>query len=66
MVIGFWFSIFAAWLVKLALVGFAGQRAYSGARYFFIGIVMGGFMAGGVWAIVDLITGSVNNQVFNI
>jgi hypothetical protein len=66
MVIGFWFSIFAAWLVKLVLVGFAGQRAYAGARYFFIGIVMGGFTAGGVWAIVDLITGSVNNQVFNI
>ena len=66
MVIGFWFSIFAAWLVKLAVVGFAGQRAYAGARYFFIGIVMGGFMAGGVWAIIDLIFGSVNNQVFNI
>ena len=66
MVIGFWLSIFSAWLIKVALVGFAGPRAYRGARYFFIGIIMGGFMAGGVWAVIDLITHSVNNQVFNI
>ncbi len=66
MVINFWFSIFCAWLAKTMLVGLAGQRAFRGARYFFIGIVMGGFTAGGFWAFIDILTGSLNNQVFNI
>jgi hypothetical protein len=66
MVIGFWFSIFSAWLAKLMLVGLAGDRAYGKARYFFIGIVMGGFLAGGVWAVVDMFTGSLYNSVFSI
>jgi hypothetical protein len=66
MVIGFWFSIFTAWLAKLMLVGLAGERAYRGARYFFIGIVMGGFLAGGAWAVVDMLTGSLHNEVFSI
>jgi len=66
MVINFWFSIFFAWLVKGMVVKFTGQRGYRRGRQLLIGAVLGGFLAGGTWAIVDLITGSVGNTVFNI
>ncbi len=66
MVINFWLSIFFAWMLKVALVRLGGHRAYRRARQLFIGAVLGGFAAGGTWAIIDLLTGSVGNKVFAI
>jgi hypothetical protein len=60
----FWFSIFAAWLIKVGVVRLGGGRTYRIARRFMIGMVMGYFLAGGVWAILDTITGTTQNAVF--
>ena len=62
----FWLSVFSAWLLKLAIVWIGGRRAYRGARRFLIGVVMGSFLAGGAWNIVDTITGKIGNAVFYI
>ncbi len=40
-----------------------GPRLYRKARRFFIGVVLGSFAAGGVWAVVDTLTGSTGNMV---
>ncbi|MGD2173821.1 MAG: hypothetical protein PVJ27_00315 [Candidatus Brocadiaceae bacterium] len=62
----FWFSIFLAWLIKVLVVYLGGQAAYRTGRRFFIGLVLGNFAVGGVWAIVDTFTGSTGNAVFQL
>ncbi len=66
MVLYFWSSVFAAWLIKLAVVGLGGGGAYARARRFFIGLVLGYFLAGGIWNIIDTFTGKTLNSVFYI
>lgn len=66
MVYFFWFSVFMAWLVKVVLVMVGGPAAFRPARRFFIGMVMGYFLAGGIWAVIDTITHSTGNAVFYI
>jgi len=66
MVYYFWFSVFLAWLIKVLLVTTGGPGTFRPARRFFIGTVMGYFLAGGVWAVVDTITGSTGDAVFYI
>ncbi len=66
MVINTWFSIFLAWSIKALVVYFGGHRAFRTARRLFIGMILGGFLAGGLWAIIDLITGAQGNRVFAI
>ncbi|KPK59855.1 MAG: hypothetical protein AMK73_08415 [Planctomycetes bacterium SM23_32] len=66
MVYFFSFSVFLAWLVKVLLVTFGGPAMFRPARRFCIGMVMGNFLAGGVWAIIDTCTGSVGDAVFYI
>ncbi|MFW6189123.1 MAG: DUF6785 family protein [Planctomycetota bacterium] len=59
-----WFSVFAAWLVKVGVVRLGGQPAYRKGRRFCIGMVLGYFLAGGLWGILDTLTGVTGNQVF--
>ncbi len=66
MVQGFWFSIFLAWGGKTLLVSLGGYSAYRKGRRFCIGMVLGYFLAGGLWGIVDTITGAVGDSVFYI
>ncbi len=64
MVYNLWFSVFLAWLAKVLVVNFGGHRAYRSGRRFCIGMVMGYFLGGGLWGIVDTVTGKVGNAVF--
>ena len=66
MVTFFWISVFIAWLAKVLLLRIGGNRAYRPGRRFAIGMVMGYFLAGGIWAIIDTITGTHGNSVFYI
>ncbi len=66
MVYFFWASVFLAWLIKFLLVSVGGYGAYRVGRRFFIGMVMGYFIAGGFWGIIDTITGTVGDAVFYI
>jgi hypothetical protein len=54
------------WLAKVMILKFGGHKAYRKARQFAIGAVVGMFMAGGVWAVIDTITGTLHNAVFKI
>jgi hypothetical protein len=48
----FWFCFFIAWLAKAVLVRFGGMRAYNAAIPLFLGLVLGDYIAGSLWALV--------------
>jgi hypothetical protein len=54
------------WLAKVGVLKLGGHSAYRAARRFAIGSVVGMFMAGGFWCLIDTITQTSNNPVFYI
>jgi len=52
-----WFSICLGWMLKVFLLKFGGLKAFQRAKPFFIGLVVGDCLIGGIWAIVGLIVG---------
>ena len=52
-----WFSLFLAWLVKVAVLKYGGGRAYRKSKDLFTGIVVGLLVTGGLWLIVNSIFG---------
>lgn len=59
-----WFSFFLAWLVKILVLQYGGGSAYKKARVFFIGIITGLLVVGGLWLVVDAITGMRGSRVY--
>ena len=57
-----WFSIFLAWLIKITVLKYGGPRTYLLTRPFFVGVVLGQFVAAGLWLVVDGFTGMVGNR----
>ena len=58
-----WFSFFLAWLVKIVVLRYGGSRTYRKARVFFVGIIVGLLVVGGLWLIIDSITGMRGNTI---
>ena len=58
-----WFSFFLAWAVKTTVLRYGGGRVYKKARIFFIGIIVGLLVVGGLWLIIDAITGMRGNRI---
>ena len=58
-----WFSIFLAWMIKGIVLKYGGPGFYQKTRPFFIGIVLGQFVVGGTWLLIDAYTGMVGNSV---
>lgn len=51
-----WFSIMMGWMLKALILKYLGFKKYYRLRGFFIGIVVGEVMAGGLWIFIDFIT----------
>ncbi|MDP6595162.1 MAG: hypothetical protein QGI86_04585 [Candidatus Poribacteria bacterium] len=58
-----WFSFLLAWLVKTAVLRYGGGGGYKKARVFFIGIIVGLLVVGGLWLIIDSTTGMRGNRI---
>ena len=58
-----WFSVFLAWLIKLAILRYGGVGLYHKIRPFFLGLIAGQFATGGLWLVVDALTGTVGNVI---
>lgn len=48
-----WFSIFLSWLVKWVLLKYGGLRTYRRAVPFFLGLILGQHVVGGLWTILE-------------
>jgi len=49
-----WFSFFVGWLANALCMRYGGVALFKRLRYFFIGLIIGDFMMGGIWAVVGL------------
>ena len=56
-----WFPVFLAWALKTTLLKYGGLKAYQGLIPVFYGLILGQFVAGGFWLIVDYFTGMAGN-----
>jgi hypothetical protein len=59
-----WFSIFIAWLVKTMILRYGGSQIYEKGKSFFIGLIVGQFVANGIWLLIDFFTGKTGNVIF--
>ena len=52
---GLWFSIFLSWLAKWLILRHGGLKTYRQAVPFFIGLILGEFITGGLWSIIGIV-----------
>ncbi|MGB9607882.1 MAG: DUF6785 family protein [bacterium] len=59
-----WFSIMIGWFIKVFILKAGGMKAFAKARPFFLGMILGEFVVGGIWIIIDGITGMQGHRIF--
>ena len=59
-----WFDMFLAWLIKVAVLRYGGVALYRRTRPFFMGMIAGHIVPGGLFLFVDHATGMVGNVIF--
>jgi hypothetical protein len=60
----FWFAIFVSWLAKLIIVRYGGMKLHNLLVPFFLGLVLGDFCIGSIWAIVGPVMGTQTYKIF--
>ena len=60
----FWFAFFVAWLLKFLIIRYGGMKLHNSFVPFFLGLVLGDFFIGSVWAIIGPIIGQQAYKVF--
>jgi hypothetical protein len=53
-----WFSFLVGWLCNHLTLKYGGVELFSRVRRLFVGLIIGDFLMGGIWALVGLIVGS--------
>ena len=56
-----WFSVFLAWMIKAVILKYGGPTLYRRLRPFFLGLALGAFVSGGIWLVIDGMTGMTGN-----
>ena len=51
-----WFSFFIGWLCNALCMRYGGVVLFKKIRYLFIGLIVGDFLMGGIWALVGLLS----------
>jgi hypothetical protein len=59
-----WFMAFAAWILKLLILRYGGLKMYGRYRSVFLGLILGQYVANGVWLFIDHFSGTRGNQIF--
>lgn len=49
-----WFSFFLGWLFNAVCMRYGGVVLFKKLRYFFVGLIIGDFLMGGLWALIGL------------
>jgi hypothetical protein len=48
----FWFAFFISWLIKIAVIRYGGLKTHKKAISFMLGMIMGDYVCGSIWAII--------------
>ena len=56
-----WCSVFLVWVFKSLVLKLGGLSAYRRIQPFFLGLILGNIVAGGMWFIIDGYTGMQGN-----
>lgn len=57
-------SIFIAWAIKSAVLKYGGPKWYRKSLPFFLGMILGQYVSGGSWIVLDALTGNTENYLF--
>lgn len=60
----FWFAVMISWLLKALILKFGGISSHREALPFFIGLIVGDFTAGSIWAIWGPVRGFRNYRIY--
>ncbi|UCH35894.1 MAG: hypothetical protein JSV65_05945 [Armatimonadota bacterium] len=60
----FWFAFFISWVAKLLLVRYGGMRTHRAAIPFFLGLILGDYTIGSIWAIIGPVADVETYQIF--
>ena len=58
-----WFSAFIAWLLKAIILQYGGPGLFTRLRPFFLGMILGEATTGGLWLVIDALTGNYGNRI---
>ncbi len=59
-----WFMCFVAWLLKMLILRYGGLKTYGNIRSVFLGLILGQYVANGMWLFIDHFAGTRGNQIF--
>jgi hypothetical protein len=59
-----WFMCFVAWLLKMLILRYGGLKTYGSLRSVFLGLILGQYVANGMWLFIDHFAGTRGNQIF--
>lgn len=58
-----WFSFFVGWLSNAICMRYGGVVLFKKLQYLFVGLIVGDFLMGGIWALIGLLGDSSSYQV---
>jgi hypothetical protein len=61
----YWMTFFVAWVLKLVILRYGGLKLYRKAVPFFIGMILGDYVFGGLWTAFSVITDLPIYQMFD-
>jgi len=60
----FWMPVFIAWLLKFLIIRYGGVRLYRLAVPFFLGLILGDYTMGSLWAIIGPVLGIPTYKIY--
>jgi hypothetical protein len=60
----FWVPMMIAWFAKLLILRYGGAKLYRSAVPFFLGLILGDYVAGSLWALAGSIMGVMTYKIF--
>lgn len=60
----FWFAVFVAWALKGSVLRIGGMRLYRQGIPFALGLILGDYFFGSIWAIIGPAVGIANYRIF--
>jgi hypothetical protein len=60
----FWLPILIAWALKAVITRYGGGRAYRLAVPFFLGLILGDYTIGAIWALVGPLMGTLTYKIY--